>query len=335
MAPLELIIALVALAALVAYALLGGADFGGGVWNLLARGPRAEAQRAAIAHAMGPVWEANHVWLIFLIVVSFICFPVAHAALSVALFVPFHLALVGIVLRGSAFVFRAYGGGAGPSPRWTRVFGIASSITPFLLGMCLAAISGGHLRTEGSRVLSDPFSPWLSPLAWALGAFSLAICAYLAAVYLTLETEGELREDFRRRALAAGVVTAVLAAATLGVAWVDAPRLFGALAAPRSIPLLAAGFLLGAVAAGCVWTRRFGLARWLSGTVVALFVLGWAGAQYPFLVYPDLTLSGAAAPRESIAFVLWSLVPGGLILVPSLALLFRVFKGAPPHPDTG
>ena len=154
------IVGAVALAVLVAYAVLAGADFGGGVWDLMARGPRAADQRAAIASAMGPVWEANHVWLIFLIVLLFTCFPAAFAVLSVAFFVPFHLVLLGVVLRGAAFVFRAHGhavAGGGPGAvsaglSWGHVFGGASTITPFLLGACLGAVSNGHVRTDGAGI---------------------------------------------------------------------------------------------------------------------------------------------------------------------------------------
>src|SRR4051812_42270508 len=165
----------VALAVLLAYAVLAGADFGGGVWDLLARGPRAVEQRAAIASAMGPVWEANHVWLIFLIVLLFTCFPSAFAVLSVAFFVPFHLVLLGVVLRGAAFVFRAHGHAvAGPSSaaggtgiNWGHVFGGASTITPFLLGCCLGAVSNGHVRTDGDGITPESAWAWLDPLALA------------------------------------------------------------------------------------------------------------------------------------------------------------------------
>ena len=147
--------------------------------------------------------EANHVWLIFVIVLLFTAFPAAYAILSVALFVPFHLVLGGIVLRGAAFVFRAHGAVAVGAPQaWGSVFGAASAFTPFLLGACLGAISTGRIRLIDGQVATDPFSPWLAPFALACGALALALCAYLAAVYLTLETDGALRMDFQRRALA-------------------------------------------------------------------------------------------------------------------------------------
>ncbi|MFN3653051.1 MAG: cytochrome d ubiquinol oxidase subunit II [Armatimonadota bacterium] len=339
--PLELWIASVALAALIAYALLGGADFGGGIWNLLAGGPRKEEQRQAVAHAMGPVWEANHVWLIFLIVLHFVCFPPAFAAVSVALFVPFHLALIGIVLRGSAFVFRAHGAEAlrtgGPSSvhplasarLWGRIFGVASTITPFLLGMCLGAVSNGRLEVREGVVVSGYWEPWLTPFCWSLGALSLAICAYVAAVYLTLETEGETQEDFRRRALWAAAVMAALAALTALVARWDAPRFWEALAQPRVAPIQALAVVLAALSAWAVYRRRYRLGRFAAAGQVALVVIGWGAAQYPYLVYPAYTLQETAAPDATLSFVLWTLVPGGLLLIPSLALLFYVFKGLP------
>ncbi|MGV3721133.1 MAG: cytochrome d ubiquinol oxidase subunit II [Actinomycetota bacterium] len=332
MAP-EVMVALVGLAALVLYALLGGADFGGGIWVLLARGPRAEAQRQAIAHAMGPVWEANHVWLIFLIVLLFSCFPPAFAALSVAFFVPLHLVLVGIVLRGAAFVFRAHGATVErPNPHWTRLFGVASAFTPLILGLCLAAISSGRFRFApgGSPGASGFWTPWLSPFSWTLGLFALAICAYLAAVYLTLETEGELQEDFRRRALGAGAVMAALAVLTLGVARLDAPRFWSQMLQPQAAPVLAGAGLLGLASTGAVLRRRYVWGRVAAAGQVTLVVLGWGIAQYPYLIYPDFPLSASAAPDPTLHLVLWSLIPGGLLLGPSLWLLFRVFKGGNP-----
>jgi len=203
----------VILAALTAYVLLGGADFGGGVWDLLASGPRKARQRDLIAHAIGPVWEANHVWLILAIVLLFTCFPRAFATMAVGLHVPLTLMLIGIVLRGSAFVFQSYGGGGG------RVFATASLVTPVLLGICVGAVASGTVWfgvRDGTFVTSFIRS-WFTPFAFAVGIFTLACFAFLAAVYLTLEAKDtELQEDFRLRAIAAGA--AVFALAVLGLA---------------------------------------------------------------------------------------------------------------------
>src|SRR5881409_3123302 len=184
--------------ALNAYALLGGADFGGGVWDLLARGPRRERQRHLIAEAIGPVWEANHVWLILAIVLLFTCFPPAFARLGTLLHIPLSIVLIGIVLRGSAFTFWRYGGGAQgdrEQRRWGLLFAVASLITPLLLGATVGAIASGRLG-DGGRGTGDGFyatyvASWLNPFALAVGLFALVAFAFLAAVYLTLEAEGE------------------------------------------------------------------------------------------------------------------------------------------------
>jgi cytochrome d ubiquinol oxidase subunit II len=169
------LLALVALLSLIAYAVLAGADFGGGVWDLLASGPHVAEQRAAISQAMGPVWEANHVWLIFVIVLLFTAFPSAFAVLCVALFGPFHLVLAGIALRGAAFVFRSHNEGGAPG-MWGSVFGSSSAFTPFLLGASLAAVSAGRIRFQNGEVVS-PAAAWLSPFALGCGALALALCA--------------------------------------------------------------------------------------------------------------------------------------------------------------
>ncbi len=195
-ADLVYLCAAAALAGLIAYAILGGADFGGGGWDLLASGPRKNQQRHAVGHAMGPVWEANHIWLIFVLVTLFTCFPQGYSALCIGLFVPLHLTLLGIMLRGAAFIFRKFG--AAPKG-WGRVFGVASLISPILLGAAFGAITSGGLRVDpAGGVTADPdhLVPWLRLYPLGCGILALSTCAYLAAVYLVVETRGELREDF-------------------------------------------------------------------------------------------------------------------------------------------
>ncbi|HEX5604741.1 MAG TPA: cytochrome d ubiquinol oxidase subunit II, partial [Pyrinomonadaceae bacterium] len=178
------------IAALILYALLGGADYGGGVWDLFAFGPRARAQRALIAEAISPVWEANHVWLILVIVILFTAFPPAFAAIATALHIPITLLLIGIVLRGTAFTFRTYDVQRDDvQRRWSLVFSIASIITPILLGTILGAIASGAIRVENGSVTSGFFNSWLAPFPLSVGFFALALFAFLAAVYLTVEAE--------------------------------------------------------------------------------------------------------------------------------------------------
>ncbi len=320
----------VALLGLILYGVLGGADFGGGVWDFFARGPRKQAQRDAIAHAMGPVWEANHVWLIFVIVILFSVFPPVYYAVSVGLYVPFHLVIVGITLRGAAFAFRAhlsYVGDRRPGI-WGVIFGASSVITPVLLGMCFGAVSTGALRVDGDRVWNEGSSAaWLSPFAIAMGGGALSLFAYLAAVFLCTETQGELREDFRRRALAAGTVVVAGAALTVPLMYFAARHLWDRFLTVRCLPIALLGVVSALVSGGALLYRRYVLARASAIAQVVFLLVGWALAQYPYLVYPDLTLESARPDPTTMKFILQTLPVGGALLVPSLWLLFRVFKG--------
>jgi cytochrome bd ubiquinol oxidase subunit II len=331
------LLALVMLAALVAYALMGGADFGGGLWDLLAFGPRAADQRRLIEQALAPVWEANHVWLIFVIVILFSAFPPAFAVLAIALHVPLTLMLVGIVLRGSAFVFRQYGAGSVPQVRlWGRVFAIASVVAPFFLGTVLAAITEGvpvlpHFgrAAEGAQLLVAGVSwQWTSPFALVVGGFTLALFGYLAAVYLTLESpDPHLAEAFRWRALIAGVVVGELAFTSLFMARSQAPLFYARLL--RSWWSWPLQITTGALAIGALyllWRRRYRLARVLAVAQAALIVIGWGLAQHPNLIAPDLTIRSAAAPPAALRVLVPALVVGGAILLPSLYYLMRIFK---------
>lgn len=332
------IVAGIALVALNAYALLGGADFGGGVWDLLASGPRRRAQRALVAEAIGPIWEANHVWLILVIVLLFTCFPVAFARLSVMLHIPLSLMLIGIVLRGSAFTFRSHygpshgeehGEASAVSERWGRVFAIASAGTPVLLGLCVGALAAGALGTPGRAGFRETFVvPWLTPFGIGVGLLTLTLFAFLAAVYLTLEArEPALREDFRRRALGAAAAVFVAASGTLGLALLGAPLMGRGLSTAPWAPALHLATGTSAVTAiWALWRRRYRVARVAAAAQVSLILWGWALAQYPYLIPPDLTIRAAAAPRITLVLVLWALALGALVLFPSLIYLFRVFK---------
>lgn len=313
-----------------AYALLGGADFGGGVWDLLARGPRRDRQRELVADAIAPIWEANHVWLILVIVLLFTCFPLAFAQLSIALHIPLTLMLVGIVLRGSAFAFRSYGRqAAATGRRWGRIFSLASVVTPVLLGVTIGAIaSGGLVRPDASSFAARFVEPWLTPFAFAVGALTLALFAFLAAVYLGFEAgDDELREDFRRRAL--GAAAAVLGTAILVLLLAEgaAPRIREALVGSAWAPALHALTATAAVAVVvALWRRRPGLARIAAALQVSLILWGWMLAQYPYLVPPDTTIEAAAAPRATLRLVAVGLAVGFAVLLPALYYLFRVFR---------
>jgi cytochrome bd ubiquinol oxidase subunit II len=323
----------VVVAALTAYVLLAGADFGGGVWDLFARGPRRERQRELIAHAIGPVWEANHVWLILVIVLLFTCFPSAFSRLTISLHVPLTLMLVGIVLRGSAFTFRSYGADDSVAQRqWGRVFAIASLLTPVLLGVVVGTVAAGRVQPpSGAGFTTDYVMPWASPFPASVGLFALALFAFLAAVYLTVEAaDRDLQEDFRRRALTSGVAVFVAAAATLALAWREAPLVWrGLVLMPRAVPLHLLTGAAAITALWALWTRRFGLARVAAAGQVTFILWGWALAQYPLIVPPSLGITDAAAPRITLQLTAGALAVGAVILLPSLAYLFRVFKGGP------
>ncbi len=319
--------------ALNAYVLFGGADFGGGVWDLLATGPRQARQRDTIAHAIGPVWEANHVWLILVVVLLFTCFPPVFSRLVIALHLPLTLILLGIVLRGSAFTFRSYGGEDEPTQRrWGRVFAIASLVTPLLLGVGVGAIAAGRVVLPGGTGFrADYVDPWLSPFTLSVGVFTLVLFAFLAAVYLTVEApEPELKEDFRTRALLAGLALFAAAMTTLGLAWQEAPLVWhGLTTSDRALPV---HLLTGIAAVVALWGlhgRRYHVAR-VAAVAQASFILwGWALAQFPYLLPPELTITAAAAPAITLRLTLGALALGALVLFPSLIYLFRVFKARP------
>jgi cytochrome d ubiquinol oxidase subunit II len=315
------------------YVLLAGADFGGGVWDLFASGERAQQQRGLISAAIGPVWEANHVWLIFVLTGLLSAFPTVFADLSVALYLPFSLALVGIVLRGSAFAFRSHGEPDSAWQRsWTRVFGIASLVTPFVLGAAAGSIASGRIRVSDGEVRAGLLSSWTSPLSLFAGLFALTICAYLAATYLTVEAvQGggdELERDFRGRALVAGAVAGVLAAVGLVLVRSEAPVLWEGM---RDAGLLfaAASAIAGVGSLISVWNRRYRLARAGAVIAVASVLFGWGVAQWPYLIVPDVTVTDAAAPDATLRVVIVGFLLGGAVLAPSLFLLFRIFKSAP------
>lgn len=327
------LVAAVLVVALNAYVLFGGADFGGGVWDLLASGRRRAEQRALIAEAIGPIWEANHVWLILVVVLLFTCFPPAFARLMTVLHIPLSLMLIGIVLRGSAFTFRTYDSQRDEvQRRWGRIFAVASAITPVLLGICIGAVAQGRVSaaSTGAHPMEVFILSWLTPFAFSVGGLTLALFACLAAVYLTVEArDSALREDFRRRALGALAVATILAVVVLLIARRDAPQMHALLRERWALPFHVAAAIAAATAAWSLWTRRYRLARVAAAAQVSCILWGWAVAQYPFIIPRSMTIAEVAAPAVTLRLVLWTLLAGGLVLFPSLFYLFRIFKGEP------
>ncbi len=329
---LPTLLAAAVMVSLNAYVVLGGADFGGGVWDLLATGPRRRRQRALIADAIGPIWEANHVWLILVVVLLFTCFPSMFTRLSVALHIPLTLMLIGIVLRGSAFTFRSYDSQRDDvQRRWGAIFAGASIVTPVLLGVGVGTIAAGRVPPAPSGTFTDGYvAPWLAPFPLSVGLLTLVLFAFLAAVYLTLETaDPELQEDFRRRAIGSGVAAFGAAALSLALAYREAPLVWQLLGARWAavLHLVTAVAAIGALSA--LWTRRWRLARAAAVVQVSCIVWGWGFAQYPYLLPRDLSYAEAAAPAITLKLVLAALALGALVLIPSLYYLFRVFKSRP------
>ena len=335
---LPVILAGIMVISLNAYVLLAGADFGGGVWDFFAAGPRRAEQRTLIADAIGPVWEANHVWLILVVVLLFTCFPPAFAAISITLHIPLVIMLIGIVMRGAAFTFRTYDSQRDAvQNRWSRIFAVASLITPVILGVCVGAIAAGRVPPDvGIGFASETFheayiAPWLTWFGLAIGVTTLALFAQLAAVYLTVEARNPLlQDDFRQRAFIAQGVALAGVLAALALARREAPALGdGLLDRWHSIPLLAVVGVAAATAGRALGQRRFGLARIATAAQASAILWGWPLAQFPYLLPPHATIEDVASPATTLRLVLITLAIGALLLFPSLWYLFRIFKSRP------
>jgi cytochrome d ubiquinol oxidase subunit II len=331
MAP-ELIILGVILAGLTLYALLGGADFGAGVWEFNTALQAPEQERVLIYRAIGPVWEANHVWLIFVLVGLHTAFPLAFAALGRALWLPLLLALVGIVFRGVGFAFRSYAAGAVRHQAvWGAVFAFASTAAPFFLGAACGAIASGRLSvTMQGDYTGNYLIGWLSPFSIFAAFLAVGVCSYLAAVYLTREAaqggDAALTALWRRRALATGIWMGVLALTGLVLVATDAPLLWEGFRA-RAWPLVGLSIAGGLGSLWALLRRRFTSAILGADTAVAAVIWGWGIAQYPMIIPPSLTITAAKGPDAVLRVMLWGIGAGAVLLFPSLVYLFVLFKG--------
>jgi cytochrome d ubiquinol oxidase subunit II len=317
------------LASLILYALMGGADYGGGMWDLLASGPKAQRQRHAIVEAIAPIWEANHVWLILVVVLLFTAFPRAFSVIMIALHIPITAMLIGIVLRGSAFVFRKYDSTEDAvQRRWSTIFGVASFFTPFFQGLTMGALTTGDIHFVGDRVTTGFFAGWLTPFALTCGLFALALFAFLAATYMTvdLQDQPDLQNDFRLRATWAQTALIPLAIIVFVTAKYGAPLMFHELTNWWA-PLLLGWTALSAITATlALWFRKFYLARIAAVAEVTFILIGWGLAQFPHLVTPDVTIQNAAAPESTLKLLLLALGAGAVVLLPSLFYLLQIFK---------
>jgi cytochrome d ubiquinol oxidase subunit II len=318
------LVAVVLLLALTAYAVLGGADFGAGIWDLTAGGPdRGARPRALIEHSIGPVWEANHVWLIFVFVVTWTAFSEAYASIMLTLFVPLTIAALGIVLRGASFAFRK----SVVTLRNRRLFGAAFAASSVLVPYCMGAVAGGIAsgRVPSGGTAGDPVDSWINPTSIVTGVLAVVAVAYLAAVYLVWEArrdgDEELAEYFRRRALVSAIAVAVVAVVGMVLLHSDAPYVFDGMTG-RALPVVLVGVACGLGALVLLARDINRGARVLAVLAVAGIVVAWGVAQWPYLLPESLTISDAAAPSGTLRVLILNVVLAVLIVLPGFVLLF-------------
>jgi cytochrome d ubiquinol oxidase subunit II len=315
-----------ALSGLALYVVLGGADFGAGFWQLTAgRGRRGERIRDHAHHSMAAVWEANHVWLIFVLTVVWTAYPAAFGSIASTLSFALFIAAVGIIFRGAAYALRA-GTSTGREQRAIdTLFAVSSILTPFALGAAVGGIASR--RVPVGNAAGHLFSSWLNPTSIFVGLLAVASGAYLSAVYLSADARrlgaADLEQSFRTRALGSGVVAGAMAVAGLIVIHHDAHPLYDGLVNGSGRPALAASAVAGVATLGLVWMRRFEAARYGAVLAVAATVAGWALAQNPVFL-PGMTVQQAAASHDVLVAVIVAVLAGGVILFPSLGVLFRL-----------
>jgi cytochrome d ubiquinol oxidase subunit II len=306
------------------YAVFAGADFGTGLWDLLAgNAARGERQRQLIERSIGPVWEANHVWLIFVLVVLWTGFPRAFAPIMATLYVPLTAAGIGVILRGSAFAFRK----AVPEVAAKRIFGaafaVSSVVTPFFFGTVAGAVASGRVDPHATGA-GNPLKPWTHPTSILGGALAVTVCAYLAASFLAVSAlrggQADLVEIFRRRALVMSIIVGVLSLAGVFVLAADAPDLYDGLTG-RALPVLFLSAVAGTTSLVLVIMRRHDLARFATVVAVVAVIWGWALAQYPYVLEPSLTIEQAAGAPATLTALLVSLVVSVALFGPPLLWL--------------
>jgi cytochrome d ubiquinol oxidase subunit II len=315
------------IAGLTAYAALGGADFGAGLWDLTAGGARRGALvRAMVQRSMGPVWEANHVWLIFVLVVLWTAFPVAFGSMTSTLYVPLFLAAAGIIFRGTAFALRGQVATVGEARVLGGAFAVASVLTPFCLAAALGGVASG--RVPIGNAVGAPFDSWLNPTSVTVGALAVLTGAHLAAVYMAADSVRAdlpaLARTFRARALISGVAAGAVAIGGLAVLRSDARPLYDGLTSGGGLVCVAVSAAAGVATLGLVWSERYEPARFCAAAAVAGVTIGWAFAQEPQLLPPRLTIEQAAASHATLVALLWSIAGGLLVVGPALVLLYRL-----------
>jgi cytochrome d ubiquinol oxidase subunit II len=315
--------AVILIVAITMYAVLGGADFGAGFWDLVAGGSeRGERPREVIDHSIAPVWEANHVWLIFVFVLLWTCFPTAYASITLTLFVPLTLAAFGIVLRGAGFAFRKAVFRTRDRRNFGAAFALSSVLVPYCLGAVVGSIASGRVPSGGEA--GDPWSSWVNPTSILTGVLAVSAAAYLASFFLVRDarrlSDEAMVSYFRVRATAAGIVAGVVSLVGIAVLSQDATYLFDGLRT-RALPLVLLSALSGTGALVLLRTRRPG-ARPAAIVAVASVIVAWGVGQADYLLPKTLTVSAGAAPSGTITAVLVATALAALLVLPAFALLF-------------
>lgn len=322
---------------LIAYALFGGADFGGGVWDLLAGGTRRGLRdRGLIERSIGPVWEANHVWLIFVLVVLWTGFSGAFAAAVTTLYIPLTLAAFGIIARGAAFAYRKSVSALGMRRFFGAAFALSSLLTPFFFGTVVGGVASG--RVPPGIAAGDVVDSWVNPTSFLGGTLAVLVCAYLAAVFLCADArragETDLAEAFRARAFVTAALTGAVGLVGILVLRADAPLLYDGLTG-RGLPVVLLSVVAGLTAIALLLVRRYALARVVSALAVTAILVGWAVGQYPYVLLPGLAIEQAAAGRQTLMALLIALAIGALVIVPALAYLYTLFQRPATSPEPG
>src|ERR1700759_2282383 len=307
------------LAGLTLYMVLGGADFGAGLWQLLAgRGAHAERVREHAHHSMSPVWEANHVWLIFVLTVFWTSYPKAFGSIASTLGLALFIAALGIIFRGATYAFRAGASGPRESGAIDTIFSFSSILVPFALGAAIGGIATN--RVPVGNAAGSLVSSWLNPTSIFIGVLAVVSCGYLAAVYLAADAARDshqaLERDFRLRALGAGVLAGAIAIGGIFIVNSEHHALFHSLVSGRALAAVIVSFVAGAATLALVYGRSYEPARYCGALAVAAIVAGWALARWATIL-PGLTVDQAAAGHDVLVWVVVCGLGGGGLPFPS------------------
>ncbi|MGA9597404.1 MAG: cytochrome d ubiquinol oxidase subunit II [Acidimicrobiia bacterium] len=316
-------------AGVTAYGILGGADFGAGFWDLFAGSARKGGPvRTFLEHTIGPVWEANHVWLIFVLVFLWTAFPEPFVSIATTMYIPLTLSALGIILRGSSFAFRKWAATLNRQRALGLTFALSSILTPFFLGTIAGGVASG--RVPLGNAAGDPVTSWLNPTSILGGVMAVGATAFIAAVFSCRDAaaiaDATLTGYFKTRAMVTGVAVGVVAVAGIGVLAVDAPELFDGLVSLRGVPLMAGSATGGLLTLWLVRQERFGPARVAAVLATATVLWGWGAAQYPNLLEPNITVSGYASSNAVLIALLGAFALAGLLAVPALGFLFTLVE---------